>query len=146
MLVGMIAQTLYVLVDLYWVGRLGTQAVAAVGVSGNLMFIVLAATQMLGVGTTTLISHATGRRDQHRATLVFNQAQLLSLCVGVVFIVAAMALRTTYANALSADAVTAALAADYLLWFIPALGIQFALIAMASALRGTGNFRPGMVV
>ena len=60
MLVSMIFQTLYVLVDLYWVGRLGTAAVAAVGISGNLTFIVLAATQMLGVGTTTLVAHATG--------------------------------------------------------------------------------------
>ena len=63
MLVTMLFQTLYVLVDLYWVGRLGTEAVAAVGVSGNLMFVVLAATQMLAVGTTTAISHAAGRRD-----------------------------------------------------------------------------------
>ncbi len=83
MLVSMIFQTLYVLVDLYWVGRLGTAAVAAVGISGNLDFIVLAATQMLGVGTTTLVAHATGRRDQAQATLVFNQAQVLSLVVGI---------------------------------------------------------------
>ena len=64
MLVSMVFQTLYVLIDLYWVGRLGTDAVAAVGLSGNLMFIVLAATQMLGVGTTTLVSHATGSATQ----------------------------------------------------------------------------------
>ena len=62
MLVTMLFQTLYVLVDLYWVGRLGTEAVAAVGISGNLMFVVLAASQMLGVGTTTLVSHAAGRK------------------------------------------------------------------------------------
>ena len=42
MLVTMMFQTLYFLVDLYWVGRLGKEAVAAVGISGNLMFIVLA--------------------------------------------------------------------------------------------------------
>src|SRR5919108_39578 len=42
MLVTMIFQTLYVLIDLYWVGRLGKEAVAAVGVAGNLTFIVLA--------------------------------------------------------------------------------------------------------
>ena len=71
MLVTMLFQTLYVLVDLYWVGRLGTAAVAAVGISGNLLFIVLAATQMLGVGTTTLVAHAAGRRDHERANLVF---------------------------------------------------------------------------
>src|SRR5438552_13577519 len=63
MLVTMVFQTLYFLVDLYWVGRLGKEAVAAVGIAGNLMFITLALTQMLGVGTTTLVSHAAGRRD-----------------------------------------------------------------------------------
>ena len=146
MLVSMLFQTLYVLVDLYWVGRLGTEAVAAVGISGNLTFIVLAATQMLGVGTTTLIAHATGRRDRERATLVFNQSQVLALVVGVLFLVGALALRQPYSASLSADAITTALANDYLLWFIPAMALQFGLIAMASALRGTGNFRPGMVV
>ena len=91
MLVTMLFQTLYVLVDLYWVGRLGTEAVAAVGISGNLMFVVLAATQMLGVGTTTLVSHAVGRRDRDAANLVFNQAQVLSTVVGVLFLALALA-------------------------------------------------------
>jgi putative MATE family efflux protein len=146
MLVSMVFQTLYVLIDLYWVGRLGTDAVAAVGLSGNLMFIVLAATQMLGVGTTTLVSHATGARDRARANLIFNQSQVLSLVVGGVFFVLAMATRGVYAESLSADEATLLLTAEYLLWFIPALALQFGLIAMGSALRGTGNFRPGMVV
>ena len=146
MLVSMLFQTLYVLVDLYWVGRLGTSAVAAVGISGNLTFIVLAATQMLGVGTTTLVAHATGRRDQAQATVVFNQAQVLSLVVGVLFLVIALALRDAYARTFSADEATRALTRDYLLWFIPAMALQFGLIAMGAALRGTGNFRPGMVV
>ena len=146
MLVSMVFQTLYVLVDLYWVGRLGTDAVAAVGLSGNLMFIVLAATQMLGVGTTTLVSHATGARDASRANLVFNQSQVLSLCVGFLFFALAMVTRSAYASGLSADEETRRLAAEYLLWFVPALALQFGLIAMASALRGTGNFRPGMIV
>jgi putative MATE family efflux protein len=146
MLVSMVFQTLYVLVDLYWVGRLGTDAVAAVGIAGNLMFLVLAATQMLGVGTTTLVAHATGRRDRERATLVFNQAQLLSLVVGLLFVAAAFATRDVYAAALSADEMTRALTVSYLNWFIPALALQFGLIAMGAALRGTGNFRPGMIV
>jgi putative MATE family efflux protein len=146
MLVSMLFQTLYVLVDLYWVGRLGTDAVAAVGISGNLTFIVLAATQMLGVGTTTFVAHATGRRDQQQATIVFNQAQVLSVVVGVLFLGIAFGLRDEYARAFSADAATMALTREYLLWFIPAMALQFGLIAMASALRGTGNFRPGMVV
>jgi putative MATE family efflux protein len=66
--------------------------------------------------------------------------------VGALFLVVAMALRTTYAQSLAADAATAAVAGDYLLWFIPAMALQFALVAMSSALRGVGNFKPGMVV
>ena len=146
MLVTMLFQTLYVLIDLYWVGRLGKEAVAAVAISGNLTFIVLAVTQMLGVGTTTLVSHAVGRKEQERALLVFNQSQVLAMVVGALFLVVAMAARLPYARALSADAETTALAADYLLWFIPAMALQFGMVAMGAALRATGNFKPGMIV
>ena len=82
MLVTMVFQTLYFLIDLYWVGRLGKEAVAAVAIAGNLTFIVLAISQMLGVGTTTLVSHAAGQKDRDRALLVFNQSQVLSVVVG----------------------------------------------------------------
>lgn len=146
MLVTMVFQTLYFLVDLYWVGRLGKEAVAAVGVAGNLQFVVLAISQMLGVGATTLVSHAAGRRDHERARLVFNQAQVLSLAAGGVFLVVAWWSRLPYAGALGADAATVAMAADYLLWFIPAMALQFAIVAMSAALRGVGNFKPGMIV
>ncbi|MGE3275156.1 MAG: MATE family efflux transporter [Vicinamibacterales bacterium] len=146
MLVGMVFQTLYVLVDLYWVGQLGTEAVAAVGLSGNLMFVVLALTQMLGVGTTTLISHAAGRKDLDRATFVFNQAQVLSMTAGAAFFLVAMAGRSAYARALSADPATAAAAEAYLFWLLPGFTLQFAVVAMGSALRGIGDFKPGMIV
>jgi putative MATE family efflux protein len=101
---------------------------------------------MLGVGTTTLVSHAAGRKDRTRALLVFNQSQLLSLLIGALFLVVAAAFRGLFTRALSADAATAALADDYLAWLIPGLALQFGLVAMGAALRGTGNFRPGMIV
>ena len=146
MLVTMVFQTLYFLVDLYWVGRLGKEAVAAVAIAGNLTFVVLAATQMLSVGTTTLISHAAGRRDQPRGNFVFNQSVVLGVVSALIFLGLGMALRTPYAAALSADAATARLAGDYLAWFIPAMALQFPMISMTAALRGTGNFKPGMIV
>ncbi|AHG88649.1 MATE efflux family protein [Gemmatirosa kalamazoonensis] len=146
MLVTMVFQTLYFLVDLYWVGRLGTDAVAAVGIAGNLNFVVLALTQMLGVGTTTLVSHAAGRGDHEHALLAFNQSQVLAMLTGLGVLVAGLAGRGVYAASMGADARTAALAADYLLWFVPALALQFGIVAMGAALRGMGNFRPGMIV
>jgi putative MATE family efflux protein len=146
MLVTMIFQTLYFLIDLYWVGRLGTSAVAAVGIAGNLTFVVLALTQMLGVGTTTVVSHAVGRKDHDQALLLFNQSQVLAMVTGVVFLVVGMAVRTSYSTLQSADPATAALAGAYLRWFIPAMALQFALVAMGAALRAMGNFKPGMIV
>jgi putative MATE family efflux protein len=146
MLVTMVFQTLYFLIDLYWVGRLGKEAVAAVAIGGNLMFLVLAVTQMVGVGTTTLVSHAAGQKDRNRALMIFNQSQVLSVLLGAIFLVVAMALRPLYVRGLSADAQTAALASDYLLWFLPASALQFAMVAMGAALRGIGVFKPGMVV
>src|SRR6201988_5488452 len=103
MLVTMIFQTLYLLIDLYWVGHLGKEAVAAVAIAGNLTFIVLAVSQMLGVGTTTLVSHATGRKDHERALLVFNQSQVLSMVVGGIFLAVALLLRDSYSATLGAD-------------------------------------------
>jgi putative MATE family efflux protein len=47
---------------------------------------------------------------------------------------------------MSADAETARQSAQYLLWFVPAMALQFALVAMGAALRATGNFKPGMLV
>src|SRR6059058_5527364 len=119
--VSMLAQTLYLLADLYWVGRLGKEAIAAVAVAGNLTMIVLAVTQMLGVGTTTLISHAAGQKEQPKAELVFNQSFVMSILVALALGVLGFLLMNPYCNSLSADAITAALAKSYLLWFIPAL-------------------------
>ena len=146
MLVTMLSQTLYFLVDLYWVGSLGKEAVAAVGIAGNLSFIVLACTQVLGVGTTTLISHASGARDGARARAVFHQSQWLAAAAAALFLIVAMAGRHGYIDTLAADDATARLAAGYLLWFIPALALQFVLATMAAALRGTGAFRTPMMV
>jgi putative MATE family efflux protein len=146
MLVTMVIQTLYILTDLYWVGRLGKEAVAGVGVAGNLMFIVLAVSQVLAVGTTTAIAHAAGRRDHDRAQLVFKQSLVLGGFVGVLFIAVAMAFRGQYASALAADAATSLEAQRYLAWFIPGMALQFGLVVMTAAMRGTGHFKPGMIV
>ena len=146
MLVSMIFQTLYILVDLFWVGRLGTDAIGAVGLAGNLSFIVIAITQVLGVGATTLVSHAAGRKDQDRAIFLFNQSQVLSMAAALLFLAVAMLTRHQYAASQAADEGMRIATEQYLLWFVPAMALQFAMVAMGAALRGTGNFKPGMLV
>ena len=146
MIVSMMAQTLYLLADLYWVGALGKEAIAAVGVTRNLNMIVVALTQMLGVGTTALIAQAAGRKDQPHAQRVFNQSLAMSGLIGVGFCVLGFLVRDFYANAFSADAETALLAKAYLNWFIPALALQFPLVTLGATLRATGMIKPTVVL
>jgi putative MATE family efflux protein len=144
MAVSMVVQTLYLLADLYWVGRLGKEAIAAVGLCGNLMMLVVALTQMLGVGTTTVISQAAGRKDQATVEVAFNQSIVLSLFVAILFGAFSFPFRTAYSQSLSADAPTSSMAVSYLLWFIPALMLQFPLVSLGSALRATGIIKPAV--
>src|SRR5207244_9472939 len=146
MAVSMFVQTLYFLADLYWVGRLGKEAIAAVGLSGNLTFVVLALTQMLGVGTTTLVSHAAGRKDKERVNYVFNQSFIMSMVVGTLFVIVAFALRGWFVSSIASDPVTARLGVEYLNWFLPAMGLQFAMVSIGSALRGSGIIKPSVGV
>jgi putative MATE family efflux protein len=134
-------QTLYFLADLYFVGQLGKEAIAGVGLAGNLMMLVLALTQSLGVGATSLLAQALGRKDRAHAELVFNQALVLSSLTGLVFGIAAFVLRVPYVRWLAADAGTAQRGVEYLSWFIPALVLQFPLVALGAALRGMGDVK-----
>jgi hypothetical protein len=137
----MLFQTLYFLADLYFVGRLGKEAVAGVSLSGNLAFVVLALTQSLGVGATALVAQALGRRQREQAELVFNQAFVLSALTGLAFGLFAFAARRAYCGWLAADAATAEQGIRYLTWFVPALAMQFLLVAMSATLRGMGDLK-----
>lgn len=139
-------QTLYLLVDLYFVGSLGKEAIAGVGLAGNITIVVLALTQSLGVGATALVAHAMGAQDRPRAEVVFNQAFVMSALTGLAFGVVAFALRGVYVRSLAADAATADQGIRYLTWFVPAMTLQFGLVALGSALRGIGDMKvPTMI-
>ena len=139
---GMLFQTLYLLVDLYFVAGLGDAPLAGVGAAANVSMVIVALTQMLGVGTIALVSHAAGRKDQAEANLIFNQSVLLSAILGAVTLVAGYGLTGVYMRSLAADAPSAAAGATYLYWYLPGMALQFAMVAMGSALRGTGIVKP----
>lgn len=143
---GMIFQTMYYLVDLYFVARLGGTAIAGVSAAGNVQFIIMALTQVLGVGTMVLISHASGRKDREDANLIYNQSLLMAAVCGAFTLFAGFGLAPWYLGTISADAATLSAGLTYLRWFTPGMALQFALISMGAALRGTGIAKPTMVV
>jgi putative MATE family efflux protein len=143
---GMFFQTLYFLIDLYFVAGLGDAAIAGVGAAGTVMFIVFALTQVLGVGTVALISHAVGRKDHADAMLIFNQSLVLSASCALVTLLFGYGAGHAYMQTLGSDPATVLAGTRYLYWFLPSLALQFALVAMGSALRGTGIVQPTMIV
>ena len=147
MLVTMVFQTLYFLIDLYWVGRLGNG-------SGRRR----RHCRQPHVHRPRNHADARRRRDHTRVarggtariTSVRCSCSTSRRCCrslsGSCSSSSACRCASRTSSALGADARTAALASDYLLWFIPAMALQFAMVAMGAALRGTGNFKPGMIV
>jgi len=144
--IGMVFQTLYYLVDLYFVAQLGDAAIAGLGSAGNVNFLVMAITQTLGVGTMALIAQASGRKDRDDANLIFNQSLVLAAVCAAITLAGGYGLGRWYMGTLGADAETVSAGITYLYWVLPGLALQFAMISMGSALRGTGIVNPTIIV
>lgn len=143
---GMILMMLCGLIDLYFVAGLGDAAIAGVGAAGNAGFLINAFTQILSVGAVSLISQAVGRKDRADANLVFNQSLGLSAAATLLTLIAGCLLARSYMRAVAADDAVIEAGTTYLLWFMPALALQFVVLVMGAALRGTGIVRPTVIV
>lgn len=143
---GMVTIMICQLVDLYFVAGVGEAAVAGVAAAGNLGFLINGLMQVLGVGTVALISQAVGRKDRADANLVYNQSLGLAVVCGLLTWIAVSAFAGGYMRTVAADEATVAAGTTYLLWFVPALVLQFVTQVMGAALRGTGIVRPTMIV
>jgi putative MATE family efflux protein len=144
--VGIVMALLCQLIDLYFVAGLGDAAVAGVAAAGTIGFLINAFTQTLSVGTVALVAQAVGRKDRADANLAFNQALGLSALCGILTMIAGCVLARQYMRSLAADDATIEAGTVYLLWFMPALALQFVLLVMAAALRGTGIVQPTMMI
>ena len=144
--VSLIFQTMYFIVDLYFVSRLGSAAIAGVSASGNVFFLALAASQLISIGVMSTVAQAVGRKDEAQANLFSDQAISMSLLFGAVMLALGYAFGGIGVDALTADAASAAHGRAYLFAFLPQLALMFPVAAMTSALRGTGVTMPTMVL
>jgi putative MATE family efflux protein len=143
---GMITIMICQLVDLYFVAEVSEAAVAGVAAAGNAGFLINGFMQVLGVGTVALMSHAVGRKDRDDASLIFNQAIVLSVLFGLLTLVVGALLARPYMRSVAADEATVEAGTTFLLWVMPALALQFVTQVMGAGLRATGIVRPTMLV
>lgn len=144
--IGLVFQTLYFIVDLYFVAGLGAAAIAGVGLAGNAFFLSLALAQMVGVGALSLIARSIGAKDFGAAEGVYRQSMILSLGLGAATLVVGYLATGPALASIAADAETTAMGKAYLFGFLPALALSFPTNAMGSALRAAGVARPTMVL
>ncbi len=144
--IGMGVQVLYNLVDIYFVAQLGDAALAGVSAASNIMFLILAFTQVLNVGTVALIARAAGARDQQQASRVFNQSVTISAIMGILVMVVGVLVAGPFMRAVGSDPATIEAGITFLHWFLPALALQFAIVSMGAALRAIGIVNPTMAI
>jgi putative MATE family efflux protein len=120
--------------------------VAGVAAAGNVTLLVIALTQVLGVGTVTLVAHALGAKDRAAASRVFEQSLLLGLACVVATVALGLLAGPAYMRGVAADAAIARSGTLFILWSLPGFALQFVLAVAGSVLRGAGIVKPGMVV
>jgi putative MATE family efflux protein len=143
---SLVFQTLYFIVDLYFVSRLGNAAIAGVSASGNVFFLALACAQLIGIGVLALVSQSIGARNIAAANLYSDQAISMSIAGAALMLLFGYAFGGACVDVLTADAASAAQGRAYLYAFLPSLALMFPVNTMTSALRGAGVTMPTMLL
>src|SRR3989441_704944 len=81
MVLEMVLESLFAVVDVFWVGRLGADAVATVGLTESLLSLVFAIGLGLSLSTTAMVARRIGEKDPEGAAVAGVQAIAIGLAV-----------------------------------------------------------------
>src|SRR5262252_4965708 len=84
MVLEMVLESLFAVVDVFWVGRLGADAVATVGLTESLLSLIFAIGLGLSLSTTAMVARRIGEKDPEGAAIAGVQAIVLGLIVSLV--------------------------------------------------------------
>jgi putative MATE family efflux protein len=79
MVLEMVLESLFAVVDVFWVGRLGADAVATVGLTESLLSLVFAVGFGLGLSTTAMVARRIGEKDAPGAAIAGVQAIVIGI-------------------------------------------------------------------
>jgi MATE family, multidrug efflux pump len=83
MVLEMVLESLFAVVDVFWVGRLGADAVATVGLTESLLSLVFAIGLGLSLSTTAMVARRIGEKDPAGAAVAGVQAIAIGLAVSI---------------------------------------------------------------
>lgn len=78
-------QFTYNLIDMMWVGRLGSDAVASIGSSSLYINIGNAINSLVVIGTGIKVAHAVGKKDNHEVSKYINAGIIINMIIGILF-------------------------------------------------------------
>src|SRR5271165_2377660 len=83
MVLEMVLESLFAVVDVFWVGRLGANAVATVGLTESMLSLVFAVGMGLSLSTTAMVARRIGEKDHEGAAIAGVQAIVVGLIVSL---------------------------------------------------------------
>ena len=83
MVLEMVLESLFAVVDVFWVGRLGANAVATVGLTESLLSLVFAVGLGLSLSTTAMVARRIGEKDPAGAAVAGVQAIVIGIAISL---------------------------------------------------------------
>ena len=146
MILEMAMESLFGIVDVFFVARLGTDAVATVALTEGMLTIVFGLALGLSMATTAMVARRTGERDPRGAAV----AAVHSIGIGVVVsITVALVAAPNAGKLLSLMGATAGIiqaGSTYTTIVLSAVGIIFMLFLINGIFRGAGDAAVAMRV
>ncbi|HHT36986.1 MAG: MATE family efflux transporter [Candidatus Wallacebacter cryptica] len=147
-IVEMLLQLTVGLADTAMVGRLGAQALAAVGLANQLLMLLSTILSAIGTGNTALVARHVGAGEFEIAGRIAKQAVILAVIIAVVSGAVVLSFGDAVLGFLfrSTEPEVIGLASDYVAIVSLALAFNYCLILINSALRGAGDTKTPMQI
>ncbi|MBW6470077.1 MAG: MATE family efflux transporter [Methanosarcinaceae archaeon] len=139
MIVGMVGMVAFNLVDTFFVGKLGTQELAALSFTFPVVMVIGSLAMGIGIGASAVISQAIGRGDHYRVKRLTTDSLILSMLLVTFFVIFGLLTIEPFFSLLGATPEIIPLISEYMVIWYP--GVLFLIIPMVgnNAIRATGD-------
>ncbi|MEM6327751.1 MAG: MATE family efflux transporter [Bacteroidota bacterium] len=146
MVLEMVMESIFAVVDVFWVASLGAEAVAAVGLTESVMTLVYAVGMGFGLGAMALVARRTGEKDPEAASRAAIQALMVGVLASVPFALAGILHAPDLLRLMGADAETVRIGAGYTTWMLGSNVVILLLFILNAVFRGAGDAAVAMRV
>lgn len=132
-------QITYGFVDMFFIGRLGSNALAGVGLAGFLIWIANSITMIPKVGMGVFASQAFGRENKKETAMILNNGYVLTIILALIYASILLVFKNLYVDFFKLSDIASKDAKDYI--FILAIGIIFFFInpVLSQSFQSLGN-------